>query len=436
MKTKFSLDKALKRREASLVECQEEQISRLRKHLAHAYLTPYYRTIIDSLRINIEEITSRKDLTCLPLTSRNDIEKQPDSFHAVPEELFADIAFTSGSTGRSLAIPYTLNDLERLAFNETINFYSAGVRPEDTILLCVTLDRCFIAGLAYYSGLVKLGAAVVRSGVGHPERQWELIQRTKPNAIVGVPSFLLNISRWAEENGFEPVKSTVTKLITIGEPVRKADLTLTTLGSKLEESWDAKVFSSYGLTELQTAFSDCYESCGGHEHPEFILTEIVDEDGNVLPDGQPGEVVVTPLGVEGMPLVRFKTGDIARLYTKPCGCGWNTPRVGPIEGRLAQRLKFKGTTLYPEMIFQALDEIKQVDCSYIEVRSFFDLSDDIKVIVGIDSDVVTKERISEHLQARLRVKPKVEIKEKSQVMEKMKSAGGRKLKRFIDLRGS
>ena len=146
--------------------------------------------------------------------------------------------------------------------------------------------------------------------------------------------------------------------------------------------------------------------------------------------------MVTPLGVEGVPLVRFRTGDIARLHTEPCECGWNTPRLGAIEGRLAQRLKFRGTTLYPEIIFQALDEIQQVDFSYIEVRSLFDLSDDIKVVAGIDSGAITQERIAEHLQARLRVRPEVEVVNKTQVMEKMRDAGGRKLKRFFDLRGA
>jgi phenylacetate-CoA ligase len=431
----FSLKNALEWRIASNAACDKEQGYLLRKHLAQAYRTPYYKKIIDSHKIHVDEITTREDLSRLPLTSRIDIEKEPESFYAVSRDLFADIAFTSGSIGRSLAIPYTLHDLERLAFNETINFYSAGIRPGDPILLCVTLDRCFIAGLAYYTGLIKLGASVIRSGAGQPERQWELILSAKPKAIVGVPSFLLKIAQWGEENGYRPDKSTIIKLITIGEPIRKADFTLTALGQKLEESWNAQMFSSYGLTELQTAFCECQKSRGGHEHPEFILTEVVDENGNILPDGQPGEVVVTPLGVEGLPLVRFRTGDIARFYTESCNCGWNTPRLGPIEGRLAQRLKFKGTTLYPEMIFQALDEIQQVDCSYIEVRSLFDLSDNIKVIVGIGSNAVTQERISEHLQARLRVQPEVEIVDKTKVMEKMRVAGGRKLKRFFDLRG-
>jgi phenylacetate-CoA ligase len=432
----FSLKNVLELRTVSNAAREREQVRLLRKHLAQAYRAPYYKNIIDANSIKIDGIVTIKDLSNLPLTERIDIEKEPESFYAVPKDLFADIAFTSGSIGRSLAIPYTLNDLERLAFNETINFYSAGVRPGDSTLLCVTLDRCFIAGLAYYGGLIKLGASVIRSGAGQPERQWELIHRCKPRGIVGVPSFLLKMAQWGEENGYRPDKSTVSKLITIGEPIRKADFTLTALGQKLEESWGAQVFSSYGLTELQTAFCECQKSCGGHVHPEFILAEIVDEDGNKLPNGQPGEVVVTPLGVEGVPLVRFRTGDISRLSTEPCECGWNTPRLGPIEGRLAQRLKFRGTTLYPEMVFQALDEIHQIDCSYIEVRSLFDLSDNIKVVVGIDSDAITQKRITELLQARLRVQPEVEVMNKIKVMERMRAAGGRKLKRFFDLRGS
>ncbi|MCK4838149.1 MAG: AMP-binding protein, partial [Desulfobulbaceae bacterium] len=347
-----------------------------------------------------------------------------------------DLALTSGSTGSPILVPYTAYDLERLAFNEQLSFYGAGVRSNDRLLLCVTLDRCFIAGLAYYTGLIKLGAACIRSGPGQPARQWELINRLKPSGLIGVPSFLLKMAIWGKSHGYNPKKSGIEKLITIGEPIRRPDNSLTPLGHELEEAWQGRIFSSYGATELETAFCECKAGYGGHVHPELMITEIIDAQGMPVSAGTPGEVVVTPLGVEGFPLLRFRTGDIARLHTTPCACGWQTQRLGPIEGRLAQRLKVKGTTLYPEMIFQALQELPEVKASYLEIKAAYDLSDDVHVVIGVDNPAgVEVNRISDHLQALLRVRPEISIRNRGVVQETMEKAGGRKLKRFFDFRG-
>ncbi len=168
-------------------------------------------------------------------------------------------------------------------------------------------------------------------------------------------------------------------------------------------------------------------------HPEMMIAEIVDDDGNVLPDGELGEIVVTPLGVEGFPLVRFRTGDIARLYSDPCSCGWNTKRLGPIEGRLAQRLKYRGTTIYPESIFHVVQGVKEISGAYVEVRSESDGADDVTVVVG--SDVALEKRyVQEKLQAKLRVVPDVVILPVAEVAAKMAGEGGRKPKKFFDFR--
>jgi phenylacetate-CoA ligase len=434
MSLNFSLENAIKWRSAPTSDREEYQTSLLQAHLRQAYKSPFYKRCFNTIGLDINKVSSLADLIKLPLTERKNLEKSPKDFYAVPVQSFADLAFTSGSTGNSLEVPYTVRDLERLAFNEMVNFHGVNARPGDCFLLCVTLDRCFIAGLAYYSGLIKLGASVIRSGSGQAARQWDLINRCKPKGIVGVPSFLLKMAQWGNENGYKPADSSISTLVTIGEPIRRADQKHTALGQKLEEAWGAKVFSSYGATELETAFCECTESCGGHVHPELMITEIVDHEGNVLPFGQSGEIVVTPLGVEGFPLVRFRTGDIAKLHNTPCKCGWTTQRLGPVEGRLAQRLKYKGTTLYPEMIFQALDEIQYDSCSYVEVRSSFDLSDEIVVVVGQENTEALPSKIEEHLQAKLRVKPKVVVTDKTEVTRKMSVAGGQKLKRFFDLR--
>ena len=424
-------------RQADPTEIRPAQEGLLRRHLAQAIKAPFYRNRFAGLGLDPERF-NLADLATLPLTSRHDLEADPDGFLAEPPERQVDLALTSGSTGNPILVPYTANDLDRLAYNEQLNFWGAGLRADDRVLLCVTLDRCFIAGLAYYQGLVKLGATVIRSGPGQPARQWELLERLKPTCLIGVPSFLLKMANWGAEQGLSPADSGIRTMVTIGEPVRKGDTTLTPLGRELQEAWgNARIVNNHGATEMETAFSECTAGCGGHVHPELMLAEIIDDHGQVLPPGRPGELVVTPLGVEGLPLVRFRTGDIARLHDEPCACGWRTPRLGAVEGRLAQRLKVSGTTLYPEMVFQLLQELPEVQGSYLEVRSSYDLSDEINVVVGLHDPANhdTTARIAELLQARLRVRPRVTAHDPLRVQADMEQGGGRKLKRFFDLRG-
>ncbi|NTV13269.1 MAG: phenylacetate--CoA ligase [Desulfobulbaceae bacterium] len=430
----FAASLKLRQAEPAAVLAVQEEL--LRRHLAQAVKAPFYRQRLASLGLEPARI-KLADLAALPLTSRQDLEAQPAAFLAEPPERQVDLALTSGSTGEPILVPYTAGDLERLAFNEQINFWGAGIRAHDRMLLCVTLDRCFVAGLAYYQGLVKLGATAIRSGPGQPARQWELLARLKPTGLVGVPSFLLKMALWGDEQGLSPRNCGIRTMVTIGEPVRKGDGSLTPLGRELQEAWGARIINNHGATEMETAFSDCTAGCGGHVHPELMLAEIIDEAGLVLPPGEVGELVVTPLGVEGLPLLRFRTGDIARLHVAPCACGWRTPRLGAVEGRLAQRLKVSGTTLYPEMIFQTLQELPEVKGSYLEVRSSYDLSDEINVVVGITNptDQATTARIAELLQARLRVRPQVTALDPARVQATMEQGGGRKLKRFFDLRG-
>jgi len=425
---------ALRWRRAGLDEVARWQGQALRRHVRHAARSPFYRDRLGRLGCDPDAITGVDDLRTLPLTARSDLETAGPGLHATPPESFADITLTSGTTGEPVVVPYTARDLERLAFNEQAAFWGAGVRPGDRVLVCVTLDRCFIAGLAYYSGLVRLGASAIRSGFGQPGRQWELIRRLQPVAIVGVPSFLVELARWGEANGCDPRSAGIRRVVTIGEPVRTQDHGLSPMGQALADLWGASVHASYASTELQTCFCECQATCGGHVHPELALVEIVDEAGSVLPPGQPGEVVVTPLAVEGLPLLRFRTGDVSRLFVEPCACGWKTPRLGPIEGRLAQRLKYRGTTLYPEMVLRVLHGMAEVQAAYLEVRSVDDLSDDLTVVVGSDNPSLTQEHVAERLQANLRVRPNVVVKGRAEVVATMELPGERKPRRFFDMR--
>ena len=428
---KYDWKEAMALRRADAAAIARVRTERLRAHLAHAAGAPGYAEMFAAAGVDPATAVPG-DLARLPLLDRATLEARPERF-IPPRSRPVDLAMTSGTTGRPLVVPYTKNDLERLAFNEEMGFRTAGVSDRDTALLTVTLDRCFVAGLAYYSGLTRIGAAVIRSGPGQPARQWELIERFRPSLIVGVPSFLMALAAKGRQLGIDPAACGVEKLVTIGEPLRKADHGLTPLGRDLAAAWGAALYSSYGSTEMETAACECSAGRGAHVHPELLIVEIVDEAGRPVADGEAGEVVVTPLGVEGLPLVRFRTGDVARLHRGPCGCGLNTERLGAIEGRLAQRLKVKGTTIYPEMIFQALQEVREIGPVYIEARNAYDLSDEVTVVAGCDDAAVKADTIADMLRARLRVRPEVVIKSRKEVVEAM-DTGGRKPTRFFDFR--
>jgi phenylacetate-CoA ligase len=429
---RYTLEEALTLRLADPADLAGHRVGLLQAHLRQAATLPFYAEVLRQAGVSPNDFRDLADLARLPFTTRADLDGDPLLFRQDASAEHRDLALTSGTTGEPVIVPYTAADLERLAFNETMAYYGAGIRPADRVLLTCTLDRCFIAGLAYYSGLVGLGATAIRSGPGQPAWQWRLIEKLRPQAIVGVPSFLLQLVEWGQAHGIGTAASGIRTLVTIGEPIRHPDHGLNPVGQRLAGFLQAAICGSYGATELETAFCECTAHCGGHVHPELMIVEVVDDEGRAVRPGQPGEVVVTPLGVEGFPLVRFRTGDIARLHDAPCSCGWKTPRLGAVEGRLAQRLKCKGTTLYPETVFRALQAMNVLE-AYLEITSAADLSDEIAVIVGSDVEL-DKEHISECLQAALRVRPSIVVRPLEEVRAIMHPEGGSKRRTVLDRR--
>jgi phenylacetate-CoA ligase len=210
---------------------------------------------------------------------------------------------------------------------------------------------------------------------------------------------------------------------------------LSKLGTDLEALWGANVFSTYASSETITTFCECAAQQGGHLHPDLGIVEIVDEAGHPLPPGEAGDVVVTPLQMEGMPLLRFKTGDISFLLTEPCSCGRNTPRLGPIIGRKNQMMKVQGTTLYPPAVFAALDELLGVSEYCLAVQNSHELSDQLTLHLALAPDADSLDAIKRFLQARLRVTPSIVLRQEEDLRRTVFPAGSRKPVRFIDQRG-
>ena len=415
-------------------EIRRVQEGLLIKHIQYcAVHSPFYRKLfreqgIDGGAVNLDSLRD------LPLTDKTALSLANDDFLAVPLSQIVDIVLSSGTTGKPTKMMYTESDLRRLAYNEEISFTSCGLTRDDTVLLTCTMDRCFIAGLAYFSGLRSLGAAVIRNGLSSVDSHLEIIQRLKPTAIVGVPTFLLKLGQYMRSQDIDPRSSGISKLICIGEPIRDRSLAFLRIGESLEAVWGANIYSTYASSETITSFCECTAQQGGHLHPDLAVVEIVNDQGEVLPPGEPGEVVMTPLAIEGMPLLRFKTGDISFLIEGPCACGRHSPRLGPILGRKKQMIKFRGTTLYPNSLYTVLDSLPGISEYYVTATSDYDLSDVIKVTVAVNDASCTAAMIMERLQAHLRVRPEVIIASEENVRKQVYSGNSRKLIRFVDER--
>lgn len=396
---------------APLEEIKKFQEAKLKETLVYlSENSPYYKALFAKENIDVTAIQTLEDLQRLPVTTKTNLQENNDDFFCVPMHKIVDYATTSGTLGNPVTFGLTDGDLERLAYNEAISFACSGIQQGDVVQLMTTMDRRFMAGLAYFLGLRKLGAGVIRVGAGIPELQWDSILKYNPKYLITVPSFLLKMIEYAENNNINYNASSVKGVICIGEALRNQDFSPSVLAKKITDKWDIQLFSTYASTEMSTAFNECDHFQGGHHHPELIITEILDDNNQPVAAGESGELTITTLGVEALPLLRFKTGDIVRLHSEPCLCGRTTVRVGPVVGRKQHMIKYKGTTLYPPAMHDLLTFFEGVQGHLIEI-STNDLGTD-EILIKIASNEPTEElldHIKDHFRAKLRVTPKVEF---------------------------
>lgn len=421
----------------SVAEIQRFQQQKIKEVLTHvAEHSPYYQKVFAATGVDVRAFKALEDLTLFPTTSKDEFHNHNWEFLAVPPGRIVEYTSTSGTLGNPVTVALTENDLQRLAYNECISFTCADGTGDDLYQLMLTLDRQFMAGMAYYEGIRKLGAGLIRVGPGLPSMQWDIIQRLRPTALVAVPSFLIKLIEYAHAQGIDLAASSVKKVICIGEALRTADLHLNILGSRIKDAWDVALYGTYASTEMQTAFTECGHGRGGHHHPELIYVEILNDAGEPVPMGTPGEITITTLGVEGMPLLRYKTGDIAAAFQDMCPCGRNTLRLGPVLGRKQQMIKLKGTTVYPPGIFDALNEVGDVADYVVEVVNGRLGTDDLRLHLLVKESVqeAATARLREVFKSRLRVAPTIMFVTQTE-LDKLQLIGkSRKPKRFIDSR--
>ncbi len=394
----------------------------LATHVRHSATSPLYREL---------KLSTDQPLEELPLTTKDQLATAGKQAWAVGPDQVREWVSTSGTTGRPLDVPLTSGDLQRLAENEATALSLAGLRAGDLCLLAVAMDRLFVAGLAYHLGAGRIGAACARIGPGvaaQPELLGQIIDRLAGRDqrvfLIAVPSFLQRVE-----------SSALAGVIAIGEPTRTVSGAANVLAAGLHQRLHCPIMSTYALTETCATFAESPLCAGGHLNPRLACLEILDaQTQQPVPDGHVGEVVITPLGVTGMPLLRFRTGDIAWKSAMPCPCGRTTPRLGPIVGRQQQLLKIRGTSLYPSAILEALRMLPFFTDACLIATAEHALSDRVTVHVHIAPDnAATRGQLASTLKTLLRVTPEIVYVDPA-ALTALQTSESRKPQRFIDRR--
>ncbi|MCD4814739.1 AMP-binding protein [bacterium] len=393
----------------------------------------YYREHLSAAGVHPSDITSVDDLCKIPCTSKDDFSNRTNDFLCAAPEDIVDITTTSGTSGAPVMIKLTAQDMARLAHNEALAFEQVGVSAQDTVALAVTLDRCFMAGMAYFQGLSRLGAAAIRVGSGSPAMLLKMVERAQATVMMTVPSFLKRITAYAQANGVDLHKNAVRKIICIGEPIRERDFSLNPLCARLAKDWNADLYSTYGSTEIEGSFCECERGCGGHVQPGHMLAEIITPQGDPVAPGEIGELCVTPFGIRAMPVLRYRTGDYTFMNTQPCACGRVTPRIGPILGRRDQMLKIKGTTIFPGVIHHLIQRDPAIQAYVLIVESDDPLSDKLTLLVDAGRTEAV-ERLRESIRSEIKVTPEIKMVSAREIQELQTAGDYRKRRMFIDKR--
>ncbi len=417
-------------------ELERLQLRRLRWTVRHAYENvPFYRRMLKKAGVHPDDIKSREDLAKLPFTTKEDLrDNYPFGLFAVPKEKIIRVHTSSGTSGKPKVVGYTAKDLENWINMVARCLYMVGVRNSDVFQNMVNY-AFFTGGLGFHYAAERIGAMVVPAGVGNTERQVQYMVDFGTTVIHSTPSYALHIKEVAESMGIGPSDLSLRIGCFGAEPWSE------NTRKRLEEAFGIKAYDSYGLSEMNgpgVAF-ECPEQNGLHIWMDHYLVEVVDpESGEVLADGETGELVMTTLTKEAMPLLRYRTGDITYVMEDECSCGRTHPKIHRILGRADDMIIVRGINVFPSQIEHVLMQIPEVGDHFQVVITRDGTLDEITVRVEMRDDVFTgelsdlqriQEKVRRALYKELNLRTNVELVEKGTLERSMGKA-----KRVLDLR--
>jgi phenylacetate-CoA ligase len=416
MKTDQHWDESLETLTRS--ELEKLQISRLRKVLECVSQFPFYKKKLEEAGMAISQVSDLKDIRKLPFTTKQDLrDNYPYGLVCVSKDKLVRLHVSSGTTGQATAIFYTQRDLDAWADLMARCMYMTGARPGDTFQN-LTGYGLFTGGLGFHYGAERLGLLTIPVGAGNTKRQIQLMQDFSTNILHIIPSYALHLMDVLTQMGIDPRKDLELKIVYMGaEPYSEE------VRRRVEEFYGVQAYNSYGLSEMNgpgVAF-ECSAQSGMHIWEDAYLVEIVDPKTlEPVPEGEFGELVLTTLNREAMPILRYRTKDLTRVIPGECTCGRAHKRLDRIQGRSDDMFIIKGVNIFPIQVEQVLMNIPEVGNNYVILLQRENNIDNMTVRVEVTDRIFAEDmrqlqriqkKITHELKNELLVTPLVELVE-------------------------
>ncbi len=420
-------------------EIESIQLERLQETVSRVYdKVPAYREKMDKKGVKPQDIKTLKDLAKLPFVTKQDMrDTYPFGLFAVPRNKLVRIHASSGTTGKPTVVGYTENDLK--TWTECVSRIACmgGATENDVAQICFGYGM-FTGALGLHYGLENIGATIVPSSTGNSEKQIMYMKDFETSLLVATPSYALRLAEVARQIGVDPIKDLKVKIGLVG-----SELLTDAMREEMHKAWgkDMLVTSNYGMSELMGpgVSGECEYMCGMHINEDYFIPEIIDPvTEEVLPAGEKGELVITCIKKEGLPLIRYRTKDITRLFYDKCKCGRTFCRMENLSGRSDDMLKIRGVNVFPSQIEEVILSFDELGPHYEIIVSREGYTDKLEIRVELthstDSFSVL-EKLSNSVRNKLKVMLGLDAKVKLESPNTLQRFEG-KAKRIKDLRGN
>lgn len=414
------------------------QLKRLKDTVCRAYKNvPAYRQKMDEIGLTPKDIKSLKDISKLPFTTKQDMrDTYPFGLFAVPKKDLIRIHASSGTTGKPTVVGYTKNDLK--VWTESVSRIACmgGATEDDVAQICFGYGM-FTGALGLHYGLENIGATIVPSSTGNSEKQIMYMKDFGTSLLVATPSYALRLAEVAREIGVDPINDLNVKIGLVG-----SELLTDAMREEMQKAWGDKMLitSNYGMSELNGpgVSGECEYHCGMHINEDLFIPEIINpQTGETLPIGEQGELVITCIKKESMPLIRYRTKDITRLIYEPCKCGRTFCRMENLSGRSDDMLKIRGVNVFPSQIEEVILSFEELGPHYEIIVSREGYADKLEIRVelsGSTDSFAVLEKLANSVRAKLKVVLGLDAKVKLESPNTLQRFEG-KAKRVKDLRG-
>ena len=358
------------------------QVERLKATVAHCMNNPIYKQRLEEAGVSPENIKSVSDIRRIPFTTKQDLrDNYPFGLASVPLTECVRLHSSSGTTGNPTVILHTQKDLDEWANQVARNLWMVGLRPDDVFQNSSGYGM-FTGGLGFQYGAERLGMLTIPAAAGNSLRQIKFMKDFGTTAVHAVPSYVTRLYEVMQETGVDPRKDTKLKVLAIGAEPHSEEQR-----KRIENMLGVKAYNSFGMSEMcgPGVGFECKEQNGLHFWEDYYIVEIVDpETLEPVPDGEIGELVLTSINREAMPLLRYRTRDLTRVLGRSCPCGRNHVRIDRMKGRSDDMMVLRGVNIFPIQIEKILMQFKELASNYLITLTTDDNNDNMTVEVELE----------------------------------------------------